>query len=244
MSVKDIRLEPIDRNRADEFIREHHYSGTVLEYSYLHLGVFYHGKLEGVLQFGDPVHRGKVVGLVKDTGWNEMMELNRMAFTDKLPKNSGSRALSVAIKLFEKHAPQVKWILSYADAAQCGDGAIYRASNFVLTGIKENEDLLRLPNGEVRSALGMVTNAKNSKIPALDNRSPVEICNGSPSKKKIIEETGCQPVPGYQLRYIYFIDKDYRDKLTVEEIPYEKIDEIGAGMYKGEKVTVEERKPE
>jgi len=243
MSVKDILIKPIDRKTANEFIREHHYSGTTLEYSHLHLGVYYHGSLEGVLQFGDPVHREKAIGLVDGTEWNEMMELNRMALTNNLPDNSASRCLSISIKMFEKHAPHVKWILSYADASQCGDGAVYRASNFALTGIKRNKDLLRFQNGDVHSALGMVTNAKNSSYEALDGRTPVQVCNGSPSKKKICEETGAEPVPGYQLRYIYFIDEDYRENLTVPEIPYERIDEIGAGMYKGEKISIEERKP-
>ena len=42
-------------------------------------------------------------------------------------------------------------------------------------------------------------------------------------------------------RYIYFIDQTYRDRLTVPIIPFSKIDEIGAGMYKGEKVTMADR---
>lgn len=46
---------------------------------------------------------------------------------------------------------------------------------------------------------------------------------------------------GYQLRYVYFIDKSARKRLTVPEIPFSKIDELGAGMYKGEKVTIKER---
>ena len=46
---------------------------------------------------------------------------------------------------------------------------------------------------------------------------------------------------GFQLRYIYFIDKSYRKRLTVPEIPFSKIDEMGAGMYKGEKITQAER---
>ena len=45
---------------------------------------------------------------------------------------------------------------------------------------------------------------------------------------------------GFQLRYIYFIDKTYKDKLTVPIIPFSKIDEVGAGMYKGEKRTIKE----
>ena len=46
---------------------------------------------------------------------------------------------------------------------------------------------------------------------------------------------------GFQLRYIYFLDPKWRKRLTVPEIPFSKIDEMGAGMYKGENVTRAER---
>ena len=58
---------------------------------------------------------------------------------------------------------------------------------------------------------------------------------------KYLEASGGQLLKGYNLRYIYFIDKSCRAKLTVPEIPFSKIDEIGAGMYKGQKVTQAER---
>ncbi|MGY4194525.1 MULTISPECIES: hypothetical protein [unclassified Bradyrhizobium] len=40
-------------------------------------------------------------------------------------------------------------MISFADGCQCGDGTIYRAVAFVLTGIKLNKSLLRLPDGSV-----------------------------------------------------------------------------------------------
>ena len=46
-------------------------------------------------------------------------------------------------------------------------------------------------------------------------------------------EAGFKPLPGYQLRYLYFLSRDARSRLTVPEIPFARIDEIGAGMYKG-----------
>ena len=46
-------------------------------------------------------------------------------------------------------------------------------------------------------------------------------------------------MPGYQIRYIYLIDKTC--KINAPIIPFSKIDEIGAGMYKGEKITLAER---
>ena len=44
---------------------------------------------------------------------------------------------------------------------------------------------------------------------------------------------------GFQLRYIYLIDKTC--KITVPILPFSKIDEMGAGMYKGNKVTLASR---
>lgn len=242
MSVKDILIKPIEADRANKFIKKHHYSGSVVSNSQLHLGAFYHGGLEGVLQFGPPMFKENLIDLVKGTGWNEFMELNRMAFTDKLPQNSGSRCLSVAFKLFKKHAPHVKWIVSFADATQCGDGAVYRASNFVLTGIRENDTILRLPDGSTIADITL-KDAPNEPIPSIGGKTFSEVTDGAASVSRFVERTDAEKMSGYQLRYIYFIDNDYRDRLTVPEIPYKRIDELGAGMYKGEKISVEERKP-
>jgi len=243
MSVKDIVIDPVDSSRANDFIEEYHYSGTVVPNSQLHLGAFYQGSLEGVMQFGPPMDKSKLIGLVEQTGWNEFMELNRMAFTDAMPKNSGSRCLSIAFKLFKKHAPHVKWVVSFADATQCGDGAMYRASNFVLTGIRENGQILQFPDGQTVARFALEAHSDDAR-PELDGRSFAEVTGGTCRISDLKKKTGAEYIDGYQLRYIYFIDKDWRDRLTVKEIPYERIDELGAGMYKGEKVSIEARKPD
>ena len=54
---------------------------------------------------------------------------------------------------------------------------------------------------------------------------------------KFYKDAGFRPIPGFQLRYIYFIDKLYRARLTVPELPYSEIEARGASMYKGEKIT-------
>jgi hypothetical protein len=51
---------------------------------------------------------------------------------------------------------------------------------------------------------------------------------------------GWEILEGNQLRYIYLIDKTC--KITVPILPFSKIDEMGAGMYKGKKVSLQERK--
>ena len=54
------------------------------------------------------------------------------------------------------------------------------------------------------------------------------------------KELGYKPLQGFQLRYIYLIDKSC--KITVPILPFSMIDKMGAGMYKGEKITLAERR--
>lgn len=216
--AKEIEVKVIPSKIANEFVKKHHYSGKVVQNSQLHFGAFLDGKLHGVMSFGPSMDKSHVIGLVKGTGWNEFIELNRMAFDDYLPKNSESRCIAIAIKLIKKNAPQIKWIISFADGTQCGDGTIYRASGFVLTDIKKNKTILENSAGDVKA----------------------DICfNINPRLKEKKKEY--KPKKGFQLRYIYFVDKACRDKLAVPILPFEKIDEIGAGMYKGEIISQAER---
>lgn len=217
--AKEIEVRVIPAKIGNAFVKRHHYSRKVVPNSQLHFGAFLDGKLHGVMSYGPPSDKSKVIGLVDGTEWYGMLELNRMAFDEYLPRNSESYCISKSIKLIKKNAPQVKWILSFADGCQCGDGTIYRASNFVLTGIKKNKTIRIDADGNIFSDL--TYNAHK------------------PNQKQHLEDS--TPLDGYQFRYIYFIDKSYRKRLTVPEVPFSKIDEIGAGMYRGQKVTLAER---
>jgi hypothetical protein len=48
-------------------------------------------------------------------------------------------------------------------------------------------------------------------------------------------DAGAKPLPGYQLRYIYFLNPAARPRLTVPVIPFDRIKAIGAAMYKGKR---------
>lgn len=72
-----------------------------------------------------------------------------MAFSDFLPRNSESRAIGFAMRWIRVTYPHIKWVVSFADGTQCGDGTIYRASGFVLTGIKANNQIWEAPSGEI-----------------------------------------------------------------------------------------------
>ena len=238
--AKEIEVKVIPAKIANDFVRKHHYSGKVVPNSKLHFGAFLDGKLHGVMSYGSSMDKSKIVGLVEGTKWNEFIELNRMAFDDYLPRNAESYCIAKSIRLIRKNAPHIKWIISFADACSCGDGTIYRASNFVLTGITVNKNMILLPSGEKVHRLALNAHADVPR-PELGGMTTGQLCGGSFNTKKYLKATGGKILDGYNLRYIYFIDKDCRSKLTVKEIPFSKIDEIGAGMYKGEKVTQAER---
>lgn len=215
--VKEILVKVIPSKIANDFVRKHHYSAKVVPNSKLHFGAFLDGRLHGVLSYGPSINKKGTINLVKDTGWNDFIELNRMAFDDYLPKNSESRCIAITIKLIKKQAPNIKWIVSFSDATQCGDGTIYRASGFKLVGISENTALRVNPK----------TGEKMHIIQA--------------HHKKLSQQFKTwKPLVGYQLKYIYLIDKNA--KLNCEVLPFSKIDEIDAGMYKGQKISLEERK--
>jgi len=118
----------------------------------------------------------------------------------------------------KKNAPHIKWVISFADGTQCGDGAIYRASGFKLLRIQKNTTLRVNPaNGEALHRIG----AYHLKLTTEFDKWP--------------------PFEGYQFKYIYFLDKSVEKDLTLPVLPFSKIDELGAGMYKGKKITVKER---
>ena len=219
MSAKDIIVKPISRQDADRIVKACHYSGKVVQNSQLHFGVFLNGRCGGAMQFGPSLDKRKIQGLVEGTRWNDFIELNRMAFADWLPRNSESRAISVALRLIRKHYPNIEWVISFADGTQCGDGTIYRASGFVLTGIRENQTLCKLPDGRIVSG---ITFKKGEHI--LKN------------KGKAAVPSGTTYLPGFQLRYIYFINPAARSRLTVPVLPFSEIQRRGAGMYKGQPI--------
>lgn len=232
ISVKDIVVKRIDSRSANAFIRKWHYSGKVTVNSQLHFGCFVGKVLHGVLSFGASLDKRKMQGLVKDTSWSGFLELNRMAFDEVLPKNSESRCLSVCLRLIKKYSPHIKWVVSFADATQCGDGTQYRACGFILTGIKENHNLAKLSNGSVIHKMTLESNPTSARK-ELDGKSYYEITDGRYNFKKYVNYLGGEILTGYQLRYLFFLDTSYRSKLTVAEIPYSKIDELKIGMYKG-----------
>ena len=226
--AKEIIVKVIPSKIANEFVKLNHYSGKVVPNSTLHFGCFLDGKLHGVMQYGPSINKKGTINLVEGTGWNEFIELNRMAFDDYLPKYSESRCIAISIKLIKKNAPQIKWIISFADGTQCGDGTIYRASGFKLVGLAKNAGICKL----------------NGKIVHIKKTYDMKLTSSFMKKSDIpkLKQKGydAEIIDGHQLKYIYLIDKSMT--ISKEILPFSEIDKQGAGMYKGEKITLQERR--
>lgn len=232
MKARDIIVKPISRQDADRIVKSCHYSGKVVQNSQLHFGVFLDGKCGGAMQFGPSLDKRKMQGLVSGTGWNNFIELNRMAFADWLPRNSESRAIAAAMRIIHKVYPQIEWVVSFADGTQCGDGTIYRASGFTLTAINESTNLVKRADGVVVHKMTLESNPTSSR-PELGGRSYYDITGGKYNLNAYAAATGGQTLPGFQLRYIYFLNPDAKNRLTVPILPFTEIQRRGAGMYKG-----------
>lgn len=263
--AKRLIVKPISSADANRIIKALHYSSKVVNNSQVHLGVFLDGKCGGAMQFGPSLDKRKMIGLVRGTLWNEFLELNRMAFADWLPRNGESRCIGYAMRWIRKTYPHIKWVVSFADGAQCGDGTIYRASGFVLTQIKLNTSIwvspqnnkytdIRLITGTIQRDAAFAEMRTFSRTSLTDGKSKQQqqaqsiisrttttkggytsSTNGGASMRAYIE-AGFKPLPGFQLRYIFFLDSTARERLTVPKLPFSEIEKRGASMYKGKTI--------
>ena len=112
---KTLHVAQIPCATAREVIRREHYSHSVVNNSYLHLGVFREGAFEGVLQWGYALIPARADKVVAGTAQGQYMKLNRMWLSDDAPRNSESRAISYALKYIRRACPSVAWVQSYAD---------------------------------------------------------------------------------------------------------------------------------
>lgn len=216
-AIKSLVVAPIDHREAIGLVTRWHYSGSYCRNSQLHLGVFDGPRLVGAMQFGPPLDRRKMLGLVPDSRWHDVLELNRMALAPEIGRNAESRVIAIACRMLRRHAPQVRWIISFADAGQCGDGTIYRAAGFHLTGIKWTE-FVRLKSGKMVHRLAVTANCSHA-------------LGGAASVGEFARRAGATRVKLPSVRYIKLLDPAAR--LASPPLPYSALTEAGVRCYKG-----------
>ncbi len=211
-------IAQIPVKQAREIIIKNHYSHTVVNNSYIHLGVFIKNVLQGVLQFGyakNPACGGSIVAY---TGNTQYLELNRMWLSDKAPHNSESKAISYAIKYIKEVCPQVRWVQSFADERCKALGVVYQAANFIYLGYHLTH-FYEL-DGKTYHNQQMTRKANNST----SNSASYLQANKNRATKHYFK----------QFRYIYFIKKQYKKDLKFKPKPYPKPN--AKELYKSEKI--------
>ena len=238
-TAKDIIITPINSISAKKIISMYHYSGKSTQNSQIHFGVFLNNSLQGCLQFGPSIDKRRMAQNL-GIGFNESLELNRMALSDACPKNSESRAISICLRILKKTYPHLKIIISFADACQCGDGTIYRASGFKLHSFKKNNSLLSGVAGEVIAdkTLNDIKLSNGESLTSFLKR------HGNVVAKKKLDDCilsngrylssylggSYKPIEGHQMKYLYFFDKELEKKFNFVE--FDSIPE-NVKMYKG-----------
>tara|TARA_R110002073_G_scaffold104211_1_gene235646 strand:- start:80 stop:802 length:723 start_codon:yes stop_codon:yes gene_type:complete len=232
--AKEIIVKVIPSKIANDFVKKQHYSNKIAATAELHFGCFLDKKLIGVVQYGRPINKYLHINLVNGTKWNEFLELNRMVMLNDTPKNTESRILAITFKLIKKNAEHIKWVMTFADAIQCGDGTIYRASGFKLIAINKSQQLYVLPDSSTMHLMGLQGGNYGK------HRKDM-LKKGYTSAKKYMTEVlkGVQ-LKGQQIKYIKLLKNNL--ELNCKILPFSEIDKQGAGMYKGEKITLKERK--
>jgi len=66
-------------------------------------------------------------------------ELARLYLLDEVPKNAETWLIGKSVKWIKRHNPEVRHLLSYADPSAGHRGTIYRAANWRLDGMTDDE---------------------------------------------------------------------------------------------------------
>jgi len=205
--AKSFYVEELPATVAIGVIRSLHYSGTHVNNSRVHLGVYAGSPrrwLVGVLQLGPMLNPGCQEKVVAGTGRREYLELNRMWLSAEMPRNSESRAISHAIKYIRAAHPEVKWIQSFADE-RCGRlGAVYQAANFEYLGFHWSRFFWL--DGEWFHEIKMTNTAQ-------------------PGVRGALLQANAHRAETYrfrQFRYIFFLDRRSRRGLGFTPKPYPK----------------------
>ena len=194
----------VPSRQARETIIENHYSGRVVNNSYLHLGVYLAGRYVGVLQFGYALNPSRVGHIVRETKTGEYLELNRMWLSDEAPRNSESQAIAYSVRFIRRAMPMVAWIQSFADERCGGLGVVYQAANFLYIGSHVTE-FLEL-DGEYYHRLLVTAHKKGG------GRGRYLRDNLDRAVKHNLR----------QFRYIFFVKRPWRKRLVMPVEPYPK----------------------
>ena len=205
-TLDDIRVIPLPHRLAKRMVERQHYLHSMPGGTELCFGVVACGRLSGVVTLGaGPFNAYR---LVEGAEPPDCLVLTRLWLGDELPRNSESRMIGQILRIL-KRSTDVKFIVTYADPAHGHVGTIYQATNWVYTGLSEATSMLETGDGVIHHSRSLAYNFGTHNTGFLTARG-LDIKKVSTHPKH---------------RYIYFLDRSYRDRLLKPVFPYPKHEE-------------------
>ena len=167
---------------------ESHYAHRAVSVSWA-FGAYFKNILLGVISFGKPASQNVCSGVCGKNNSNRVYELNRLWMSDKCPKNSESRFIGWALRQLKNINPPLI-LVSYADTEQGHSGLVYRATNWVYTGLSDKRNCgdVSLPGLHSRHAKKF---EGATRVPRSRKHRFVYFCN--PSDRKHLKWNAEQP---------------------------------------------------
>lgn len=180
-----------------------HYAKAVpsVQYGY---NVYQDGEWCGVILFGG----GATPNIAKPFNMiqGEVVELVRVALNGK--QNTTSECVATALRVLHKDAPQIKIVVSFADADQQHFGTIYQATNWIYLGMNlENERGAFIINGKKMHPKTVYSKGWKQSVEWL---------------RKNVDKNAKEFITSGKRKYIYCFDKRLRKKWQAKALPYPK----------------------
>ena len=203
-ALQKLWLATVPFGFAREVLVREHYTHTMSGGTILAFGVFDAQRLRGVATLG--VGPFNAASLVRGVERRDCLTLTRLWLADELPRNSESHVLGTLLRAPLTRATSVIFLISYADPSRGHLGTIYQASNWLYTGLSQAADFYDIGDGIARHSRSIGFAYGTRSVSYLRREGvPVKLVAQSPKH-----------------RYVYFLDRAWRDRLRVPELPYPK----------------------
>lgn len=135
-SPHQLEFKPIKYHTAMNVVVKNHYLHRKSPATWC-FGAYFERELLGVCVIGKPASYTATKGVCGENKKSDVYELNRLWLDDVCPKNSESRFIGWVLR----QLPKGTVLISYADTDQNHIGIIYRATNWVYTGLSDKHTI-------------------------------------------------------------------------------------------------------
>lgn len=201
-------IKEVNYTLAKEIIVKNHYSHKWnSNFGRINIGIFRANeptKCLGVASFGNMMNAKSFCSICNDIEQNQIIELNRMWIDDCLTHNAESILISKSFKIIKTKYPHIKLVQSFADG-RLGCGTIYKATNFKYYGYNNTRFFVDKETDEIY------------------HHVLLENCNRRKAYKQTLSlfiRNRLQPIEVKTYRYIYILDKKYKNKIKLKEQQY------------------------